>query len=249
RRASTRIAATEAARATMPATSSAVSAAPTAMIATDTSRRPAPRHVIAVWSPGDRDPAHRALYGRHLGYPLDLRLRAADHAMSERGDAHILHIVRHDVVTALDRGHRLTCEQQRNRSARAGAERKVGAGPGCGDDRRDVAEHLVGNAHRGNLGPNPGERRRIDDRGHPGGGEVMGVEPAVDAAKHHDLRRRLGDVDLELEEEAIAEAAAFTVGRGLTFLHRLEQGGLSLGRSPVDLVGEEGVGEDRTFAE
>ena len=31
----------------------------------------------------------------------------------------------------------------------------------------------------------------------------MRVEPAVDTAEHHHLGRRLGHVDLELEEEAI----------------------------------------------
>ena len=108
----------------------------------------------------------------------------------------------------------------------------------------------------------------------PAAVEVVRVEPAVDAAQHHDLGRRLGDVHLELEEEsielrlgewvgalvlhgvlgghdekAIAERAALAVGGDLALLHRLEERRLGLGRRAVDLVGEQRVGEDRALAE
>ena len=102
----------------------------------------------------------------------------------------------------------------------------------------------------------------------------MGVEAAVDAAEHDHLGRRLGDVDLELEEESIelrlgkrvgplvfhrvlrghheksiAQRAALAVGGDLALLHRLEQRRLRLGGCAVDLVGEQRVGEDRPLAE
>ncbi len=40
---------------------------------------------------------------------------------------------------------------------------------------------------------------------------------------------------------------SLTGHRNLSFLHGLEQGCLCLGRSPVDFVGQDQVGEDRAF--
>ena len=102
----------------------------------------------------------------------------------------------------------------------------------------------------------------------------MGIESAVDAAKHDHLGCRLGNVHLEFEEEsiqlslrewvgalvlhgvlrcnhqkAVAERAALSVGGDLALFHRLEERRLGLRRRPVDLVRKQGVGEDRPFAE
>ena len=45
------------------------------------------------------------------------------------------------------------------------------------------------------------------------------------------------------------EREALAGDRDLVLLHRLEQAGLGLGRRPVDLVGEDQVGEDRSRLE
>ena len=45
------------------------------------------------------------------------------------------------------------------------------------------------------------------------------------------------------------QRAGDAVDRDLALLHRLEQRGLGLGRRPVDLVGQQQVGEDRALAE
>src|SRR5579862_5216925 len=66
-------------KSTSPTRNSAEAAAPAAMTAAGTSKRAAPRHVIAACSPRDRYPAHRALHRGHLGHALDLSLGPANH--------------------------------------------------------------------------------------------------------------------------------------------------------------------------
>ncbi len=68
------------------------------------------------------------------------------------------------------------------------------------------------------------------------------------------LRQRVGSLVLDgilcrHNQKAIAERAALAVRRDLAFLHRLEERGLGFGGRTVDLVGEQRVGEDRSFAE
>jgi hypothetical protein len=51
------------------------------------------------------------------------------------------------------------------------------------------------------------------------------------------------------DEEEVVEGAGPVVDRGLLLGHGLEEGGLDLGRSAVDLVGEHDVGEHRARPE
>ncbi len=51
------------------------------------------------------------------------------------------------------------------------------------------------------------------------------------------------------DEERLAQRMRDARRRDLVFLHGLQQGGLGLGRSSVDLVGENHIGEDRPFDE
>ena len=44
--------------------------------------------------------------------------------------------------------------------------------------------------------------------------------------------------------EVVAQCVVTSVDRYLALVHRLQQGGLSLGRCAVDLVGEQQLGED-----
>src|SRR6202049_3760947 len=265
RRESTTIAAAHATNSTAPARSSAGTAAPLAISVIDAASRPAPRQVTAGRSPRDRHPPHRALDGGDLGNALDLRLGTPDHAVTQRRDAHVLDVVGNDVVPALDGRHGFAGEEQRDRSPRARTKREVRAGPGRRPDRGDVPEHLVGDAHPGDLGADRRECRGVDDRCDPRSVEVMRIEPAIDAAQQDDLGRRFGHVHLELEEEAIelrlgervralvldgvlgghdkktvTERAARSGGRDLTLLHRLEEGRLRFRRRSVDLVGKQG---------
>src|SRR4029453_16625358 len=50
-------------------------------------------------------------------------------------------------------------------------------------------------------------------------------------------------------EEGRLERKALAVDGDLRLLHRLEQRALGLGRGPVDLIGEEEMGEDRPLPE
>ena len=50
-------------------------------------------------------------------------------------------------------------------------------------------------------------------------------------------------------EERVGQGMAAAAGGDLPLLHRLEQGGLGLGRGAVDLVGQDQVGEDRPLDE
>jgi hypothetical protein len=51
------------------------------------------------------------------------------------------------------------------------------------------------------------------------------------------------------DQERPLQGPGHAVGRHLPLLHRLQQGGLGLGRGPVDLVGQQQVGEHRPRAE
>ena len=68
------------------------------------------------------------------------------------------------------------------------------------------------------------------------------------------LRQRVGALVLDRvlggdHQERPLEPVGLAVDGDLALLHRLEQGGLGLGRGPVDLVGEQQPGEDRPAPE
>ena len=68
------------------------------------------------------------------------------------------------------------------------------------------------------------------------------------------LGQRIGALVLDRvlrgqHEERTFQRPGSIIGRHLALLHGLEQGGLRLRRSAVDLVGQQHVGEDRTRAE
>ena len=101
------------------------------------------------------------------------------------------------------------------------------------------------------------------------GGELLGRGAGPGRGEQEVLGLAVGVAEVEAEEEAVAlavgqgegarrvegvlggddhegpgERVADAVGRDLAFLHGLEEGGLGLGRGPVELVGQEDVGED-----
>ena len=51
------------------------------------------------------------------------------------------------------------------------------------------------------------------------------------------------------DKEGLLQPEGFPAGCDFVLLHRLEQGGLRLGRGAVDLIGKDDVGEDGAFDE
>ncbi len=94
-----------------------------------------------------------------------------------------------------------------------------------------------------------GERPLDDD-------ELLGRAGVADDHLHHepvDLRlgQRIGALGLDRvlgghHQEGVRHRVGLPADRDLPFLHDLQQRALHLGRGPVDLVGEQQVGEDRS---
>ena len=140
------------------------------------------------------------------------------------------------------------------------------------DDVDDVAEHLVGDqhlAHRLAAGRQFGRARNGFHRG-----QVARVEAAGVAVQDRDLLipRRQRHIELQQEpvqlrlgqlvgalvldrvlgrgdDERVRQRTRFALDADLAFLHGLQQGGLRLGRGPVDLVGQQQIGEHRSGVE
>ena len=138
--------------------------------------------------------------------------------------------------------------------------------------RREHAHRVGRDVRRDRDGP--GEPLHLDDLGRRadlGGRSRVGAGRPLDdrdevllgRERDHDLEQepvelRLGEGigALHLErvlrrehEERRIERVALPGDRDLVLLHRLEQAGLGLRRRPVDLVGEDEVGEDRARLE
>ena len=85
--------------------------------------------------------------------------------------------------------------------------------------------------------------------------ELLGGARVVDEHLQHepvDLRlgKRIGPVGLDRvlrrhDQEGVGQGVGLPADGDLALLHRFEQGALHLGRGPVDLVGQDQVGEDR----
>ena len=68
------------------------------------------------------------------------------------------------------------------------------------------------------------------------------------------LRQRVGPAEFNRvlrgdHEKELGQVPSFTVHAHLIFAHGFEQGGLGAGRSAVDFIGQQDVGEDRAFME
>ena len=163
---------------------------------------------------------------------------------------------------------------QRGRAARADAQAERGRLAGGAGDVDDVRRHLGRDLHLPDRGLAGGDVVGPAHRTHAGARDVAGVEalgvPAQDLQlglarrdRQHDLEQeavelglgqRVGALVLDGvlrrgDQERPRQRARDPVDRHLALLHRLEQRRLGLGRRPVDLVGEQQVGEDRALAE
>ena len=188
----------------------------------------------------------------------------AEHAMGE-----LLDVVGGHVVATLGRGARLRGVQQPEAAARRGAQRDVGVlARALHDAHAVLLEGVVAEDGLQLLAAG------LDLRGVGDGGEVVERRLALEAVEHGHLVGQLEVAEVHLDEEAVdlrlgqREGAAeldrvlggqHDEGRGqgvgdpvdgdLALLHGLEQRRLRLGGGPVDLVGEEDLGEDRALAE
>src|ERR1022692_3575627 len=122
--------------------------------------------------------------------------------------------------------------------------------------------------------PGAGEVRRSGDPSDPGGAEVARIEAGGVPVQDRDLVVALGQRHRKLEHEPVELRLRQRIGslvldrvlggrdqkwrrqqqrpavyRHLALLHRLKERSLSLGRRPVDLIGQQQVGEDRAFTE
>ena len=186
---------------------------------------------------------------------------------------HRADVVKADVGTPFEEGAGLAAEDEALSGAGPGAPVDplvdVGArvrlsGTGVGRELHRVAHHFLGDGDAAHDGVAFKEIRSGEDRLDLFGSGTRGLRDDRDlfvfaevidhdvehesvelclgqgiGALHLDRVLRREDKKRLVEDEALA-------GHGdLFFLHRLEQGGLRLGRGAVDLVGEDEIGENR----
>ncbi len=190
--------------------------------------------------------------------------------MRERRHGHGFHVVREHEVAALEGRVGPGELEERERPPRRGAERHAMVGAGSLHEVDDVTlghprhvdilqallhgEQVRAREHGGDghgifpAAPAPGEDLHL----------LLGIRVAHGQAHQEAVelgfgqRIRAFQLDRVLggdHEEWRLEGEALAFDGDLRLLHRLQQRALRLGRGPVDLVGEEQVGEDRTSAE
>ena len=177
-----------------------------------------------------------------------------------------------DVVTTTQIGQRPGREDDVDRRARAGTEGQIAGQFGKPHDawvtgrtrKRDgILDHSGVDVDRVDGGLQPPKSVRVEDRVDPLGRADHPLDDDVflcgrgisDEHLEHEpvdlrLRERIGSLGLDgvlggHDEERVRRGEGLAADRHLAFLHDLQQGALHLGRRPVDLVGEDEVGEDR----
>jgi hypothetical protein len=196
----------------------------------------------------------------------------AEDRRCDRGD-----VAAADVTLAVKQGVRFGGEDEGEAGARSGApsqplltkvERLVAAGPGGAHELLGVVHDVVGHGDGADGLLNFDDLFAVEDRlGRATHGpgvrlhdlELLGVGGVVDFDHEHEavelrFRERVGPLLLDRilggeDEEGIGERMILTADGDFSLLHGLEHGSLGLGRRPVDLVGEDNVGEDRTWEE
>lgn len=194
--------------------------------------------------------------------------------MAQRGQREGLDVVGGDVVAAGQPGPGAGGGQQGGRTARGDAEGEGRRFTGGAADVDDVPGDLRGDGHLGDAVAGGFEFGGAGDRAQARGVEVARVEAGGVPGQDADLVLAGGQGHGELEEEAVQlgfrqgvralvldrvhgggdeerlrQDARRAVDGDLALLHGFEEGGLGLGRGPVDLVREEQVGEDRAVLE
>ena len=186
--------------------------------------------------------------------------------MRERGHGDPLDVLRRDEVAAEERGPAPRELEQRERAARARADLDLAARPRRGDEIDDVVADRLGHVDLLDRALHRQERLPVDDAL-----ELDVVARALETPlEHPPLVLALGIADAEPDHEAVElrfgqrvrplvldrvlrrdheerrlERMRRVLDRHLPLGHRLEQRGLRLRRSAVDLVAEEQVREDR----
>ena len=181
-----------------------------------------------------------------------------------------LHVVRQDEVTSCESRLAARELEQSEAPARARPDRGALGSPRGRDEVDAVAADALRDVHLLDRLLHLEERLAVDD-----GTKLELVCSALDPAPEHlhlvlssrvaerraqeeavelGLRKRIGPLVLDRvlgrdDEERRLQPVRLALDRHLALLHRLEERGLRLRRSAVDLVGEEEVREDRARPE
>src|SRR5215469_2925131 len=235
----------------------------------------AARPVSAILdSSGDGDGGEHGVYHAVGGGALQLGLGPQLDAMPQRRAGERLDVVGNHEVPACQPGPGPAGRLQRGRApgGHAQAQRRgLAGGPA---EVHDVAGDLGCHGDPADRGTGGREVSGASHRPDACRGEVTGVEPGRVPGQDADLLvpawHRYGQLDQEpvelrfgqrvgafvldrvlggREQERIGQRPRGSLHRDLAFLHRLEQRRLRFGRRPVDLVGEQQVGEDRPLTE
>ena len=208
---------------------------------------------------------------------LGFGLVVADDAVPQDGRGNGADVLDVGAVLAVQGGVDLGADDQVLRGARPGAPREVRVDVSGGalaararlaHEAHGVLEHVVGDGHAADELLEVGDFLAGDDRldichGVRGGrlddAQLLGVGWVIDPGVEHEavelgfgkgVGAFLFNGVLRGEHEKRRRERVMLAGhRDRAFLHRLEEGGLRFGRRPVDLVGEDDVGEERPLHE
>ena len=196
---------------------------------------------------------------------------ASTRRWASAGVGHLLDVVGGHEVASLEQGVGPGQLHQGQRAARAGPDLQLGLLAGGGDDGHGVAADRLADVHPLQRRAAWRARRPPSPTGASATSSVPRSQAAVDElplvvvgrvadrraqqeAVELGLGQRVGALVLDRvlggdHEERPGERVGHAVGGDLALLHGLEQRGLGLGRRPVDLVGQDQVGEDRAGPE
>jgi hypothetical protein len=193
--------------------------------------------------------------------------------VAQRRQRHRLHVVGRDELAPGEERRGARGAHQRDAAARAGADRGARPGARRAHQVHRVLEDLVVHAHRGGGALQREHGGRIDERLHRIDLQPLANAPGGDLAHQADFLRHRRIVDADLEQEAVElrlgqRVGAFLLDRvlrgehhegrrervrlaldgDLLLLHHFEERGLRFRGRPIDLVGEQQVGEHRPAA-
>ena len=186
--------------------------------------------------------------------------------MRQRGHRHLLDVIGDDVVALVQHGLAAGQLDQGQAAARAGAHLHLRVVPGRPDDGHDVVEQVRADLHplervpHGQHTVRAGHRVQLNllaGAGHPPA-EHVGLVAAAQVAEpqpHQEpvelgLGQLVGALVLDRvvrgqDDERLRQQPGLPVHADLALAHGLEQRRLGLRRRPVDLVGQQQLGEHR----
>ena len=185
--------------------------------------------------------------------------------MRQHHPRHLLHVIGQNVIAAANRRQRAGRAQQRQRSARRGAQLERLLLPRRLDDRDDVAAHRLADPHLLDRAHHQPQPLRLDHRlqllQRLGALEaqqnrvfLIGVRITHAQTQQEAVQLRFGQRECAFKldrilrrdhQEGARQRHRLALDRQLAFLHRLQQSGLRARRGAVDLVGEHQLRQQR----